>query len=345
MRVIFSFIFGLILFLNGGDLYAQETTFEYTKEDSMRKRFTTKISKARLKKHVEILAADSMKGRKSGTIGQKRAMDYLVSVYQEELNVALDKEDFLQKFEFSGIRTENILLQITGSTYPDEYIVVSAHYDHMGQENKKIYNGADDNASGSAALLEMVRVFQFAVVNGYQPKRSIVFVHFSAEELGLWGSYVFMKGKILPYPQIKANLNADMIGRVDKLHRKNEKYVYVIGSDYFSDTFDSVLQEVNSETDQLELSYRFNSTTHSEQFFRRTDSFNFSVEGIPFIFFTSGTHKDYHQPSDTADKIEYDMLTYRTRLLFAMTWELANNESDWNIDAKKVKQYQSKYKR
>ncbi len=336
-----TLLFCLLLMTYFGSLFSQEVVSSKN-SDSLRNEMANAISKVRLERHVEVISADSMEGRATGSMGALKARKYITDFYKR-IKYTDNENALLQMFKIDDYPAENIIVSFEGDSLPQEVIVVSAHYDHMGTANGRIFNGADDNASGTAALMEMIRVMTIAYRAGIKPKRTVLFIHFSAEELGLWGSKVFVNNTSIPKENFYANINLDMVGRVDFDHRKKPNYVYTIGMDYFGNDLANILLEVNKETVQLELNKRYNAQNHVEQLHRRTDSFPFAANGIPFVFFTSGSHKDYHQPTDTSKKIELDPLYKRTQLAMALTWELANQPEKLELDPNKVLKYKNEY--
>ena len=279
-------------------------------------------------------AADSMQGRMTATPGQKKAAEFLVDFYQKEnITGALPGGGYYQnipkeyfKSKYVKTNSENVVAIIPGSTLPQEYIVISAHYDHVGAKGDTIYNGADDDGSGTVALLEIAQAFKRAQDLGMGPKRSIVFLHVTGEEIGLYGSRYYTENPIYPLDQTVCNLNTDMIGRIDPNKAGNDNYIYLIGSDKLSQELHDVSEEVNDTFAQLELDYTFNDENDPNRFYYRSDHYNFAKKNIPIIFYFNGVHEDYHQPSDTPDKIEYALMSKRTQLIFHTAWEVANRE-------------------
>ena len=241
---------------------------------------------------------------------------------------------FNYKNESDELQSENVISYIKGSTKPDEYIVISAHLDHEGVKDGQIYNGADDDGSGSVAILEIAEAFKAAADKGHGPERSIVFLHVTAEEKGLLGSrYYTDMDPIFPLENTVANLNIDMIGRTDpKRESENRNYVYLIGSDKLSTELHNLSEEVNAKYTNIELDYTYNDDNDPNRFYYRSDHYNFAKNNIPIIFYFNGTHADYHRPSDTVEKIQYDLLENRTKLVFYTAWELANRPSRVMVD-------------
>lgn len=236
--------------------------------------------------------------------------------------------------ESEQIQSENVLAYIKGSEKPDEIVVISAHLDHEGIKGEDIYNGADDDGSGTVAILEIAEAFKLAADKGYGPKRSILFLHVTGEEKGLLGSRYYTDiDPVFPLENTVANLNMDMIGRTDpKRESTNRNYLYLIGSDKLSSELHQISEEVNAKYCNIEFDYTFNDENDPNRFYYRSDHYNFAKNNIPVIFYFNGTHDDYHQPSDTADKIDYDLLENRTRLVFYTAWELANRENRIVVD-------------
>ena len=225
------------------------------------------------------------------------------------------------------VKTENVIAIIEGSEKPDEYLVLSSHLDHIGIRKGLINNGADDDGSGTVSLLEIAEAFQKAVEAGNGPKRSVIFLHVTGEEKGLLGSKYYTDNPLYPLANTIANLNIDMVGRTDpKRVNDNPNYIYLIGSDRLSTELHELSEEVNKATVNIDLDYTFNAHDDKNRFYFRSDHYNFAKNNIPVIFYFNGTHADYHRPTDTVEKIEFDLMETRARLIFATAWELANRE-------------------
>jgi len=260
-------------------------------------------------------------------------------------------KDYFQKMKLNlrrgnegEVDTENVIAIIKGTEIPDEYVILTAHLDHVGygrtgsragRNVNKIHNGADDDGSGTVAVLEIAQAFKEASKKGKGPKRSIIFLHVTGEEKGLLGSAYYADNPIYPLEDTVTNLNLDMIGRTDPTREgKNREYIYIIGSDHDSQDLHNLSEKTNSETVNIDLDYRFNAKDDPQRFYYRSDHYNFAKNGIPIIFYFSGTHPDYHMPSDTPDKIEYDLLEVRSRLVFYTAWNIANREERIVLDPK-----------
>jgi len=242
------------------------------------------------------------------------------------------KIDYDQKSK--SISSDNVAAMIKGTEKPDEYIVLSAHLDHIGMHDGEVFNGADDDGSGTVAILEIAEAFKAALKDGNGPKRSIIFLHVTGEEKGLLGSQYYTDyDPIVPLAQTVANLNIDMIGRTDPKRLEGKRnYIYLIGSDKLSTDLHAVSEEVNSKYTNIELDYTYNDENDPNRYYYRSDHYNFAKNNIPVIFYFNGTHDDYHQASDTPDKIQYDLLENRTRLVFHTAWELANRDEAVRVD-------------
>lgn len=304
--------------------------------------YSNTITRNDIKEHVFTLASGEYEGRRTGELGQKKAAEYLANEYHNyKLTHNPVSGDYYQNVPLdylsnkSSHSSENVIAYIKGSEKPDEVIVVSSHYDHEGIKNNEIYYGADDNASGTAAVLEIAQAFSLAKTEGYRPKRSILFINFTAEEKGLLGSKYYIKNPVFPLKNTVANLNIDMIGRIGSQRENNLDYIYVIGSDRLSSELHEINENANKDYVGIELDYTYNSKTDRNRFYYRSDHYNFAKNKIPVIFYFNGTHKDYHKPTDTPDKINLDLLTKRTQLIFHTTWELANREKRILIDSDK----------
>jgi len=232
------------------------------------------------------------------------------------------------------ITSENVAAMIVGSEKPDEYIILSAHLDHVGMHDGEVFNGADDDGSGTVAILEIAEAFKSAQDEGQGPKRSVIFLHVTGEEKGLLGSQYYTDyDPIVPLAQTVANLNIDMIGRTDPKRIEGKRnYIYLIGSDKLSTDLHNLSEEVNTKYTNIELDYTYNDENDPNRFYYRSDHYNFAKNNIPIIFYFNGTHADYHKATDTPDKIEYDLLENRTRLVFYTAWELANREDAVRVD-------------
>ncbi len=229
---------------------------------------------------------------------------------------------------------ENVLGFVEGSDpdRKDEVVVVTAHYDHLGKRGDDIYYGADDNGSGTSSVLEVCQAFVEAKKAGNGPKRSVLFMLVSGEEKGLLGSEYYAQYPVFPLAQTVANVNVDMVGRVDEKHADNPNYIYVIGSNRLSTELHEINETANTKYTQLELDYTYNAESDPNRYYYRSDHYNFAEKGVPAIFYFNGTHDDYHRTSDTVDKINFEKMAIIAKLVFHTSWELANRADRIKVD-------------
>jgi len=296
-------------------------------------KYAQSITNKELKELLYVYASDFFAGREAGTKGQKLAVDFLKDHY---ISLGIDpafgtSPSYFQKMKLlidrKIINTENVAAIIPGSEKAEEYIVITSHLDHIGIHDGEVNNGADDDGSGTVAMLEIAEAFKLAYDNGEGPRRTILFLHVSAEEKGLLGSKYYVENPLYPLKQTVANLNIDMIGRTDpKRTDKDPNYIYLIGADRLSQELHDISEEANLKYTNLKLDYTFNALNDPNRFYYRSDHYNFAKNNIPIIFYFNGTHEDYHKPGDTVDKIIYSLLERRSKLIFHTLWELANRE-------------------
>ncbi len=234
------------------------------------------------------------------------------------------------------LETQNVLAFLEGTDKKEEVIVITAHYDHVGVQDGKIYNGADDDGSGTCAVLEIAEAFAKASKEGYRPRRSILFMTVTGEEKGLFGSQYFTDiSPAIPLKNIVCDLNIDMIGRIDKAHAPKEEYVYLIGSDKLSSELHQISEDVNEKYTKYQLDYTYNNPDDPNRFYYRSDHYNFAKNKIPVIFYFTGVHEDYHGPGDDVEKIMFPKYSQITKLVFQTAWELVNRENRIKVDSNK----------
>ena len=299
--------------------------------------------------HINILASDSLEGRETGKPGQKMAAAYIANHFKEIGIPPYKRKTYFQKFKVKSkrhvckcddcdltffkrvfksnqiIRGENVLGFIEGSDLKEELIIITAHYDHLGKHDSLIFNGADDDASGVAGAMEIAEAFMLAKKDGKGPRRSILIMPVSGEEKGLLGSKYYTDNPIYPLNNTIANLNIDMIGRLDDWHSTGN-YVYLIGSDRLSYDLHNINEEVNNKYTKLDLDYKYNDEEDPNRYYYRSDHYNFAKNNIPVIFYFNGVHEDYHRPSDTIEKLDFSKIKTISKLVFLTAWELANRE-------------------
>ena len=301
--------------------------------------YLNEIKVSELKKKLYYFASDEMEGRATGTEGQQKAASFLREEYKKLGILSPAGLDYYQKIpkDFFNNRSDadavNVLGYIKGEEVPEELIVISAHYDHLGiTKDGKINNGADDDGSGTIGILQIAKAFQKAVKEGNRPKRSILFLHVVGEEIGLYGSRYYVENPVFPIENTVVDLNIDMIGRVDDEHCDEKDYMYIIGSDKLSTELHLINEKVKEEFSDLVFDYKFNAKNDPNRFYFRSDHYNFAKNKVPVIFYFNGTHEDYHEITDTADKIDYPLLKKRCDHIFLTAWELANRDERIKLD-------------
>lgn len=227
------------------------------------------------------------------------------------------------------LQSSNVLGVLPGSDKADEYLFITAHYDHLGKRDTVIFYGADDDGSGTVAVIELAEAFAKAKAEGKGPRRSIVFMAVSGEEKGLWGSAYYGDHPTYPLDKTTADLNIDMIGRSDTSRKGDTtNYVYVVGDDKISSELKGISEGQNKKYTKLQLDYKYNDPNDRNRIYYRSDHYNFAKHGVPIIFYYDGMlGADYHRPTDTPDKINYALLAKRAQLVFYTAWEMANREA------------------
>lgn len=269
---------------------------------------------------------------------RKQVVENITGFEPQLLNYSLNHIPYSEDIT---IETQNIAAYLEGGdpALKDEVVVLTSHYDHVGigqpdSTGDSIYNGADDDGSGTIGLLNIARALSEAADNGVRTKRSILFLNVSAEEVGLLGSRYYSDHPIFPMDKTVANINVDMIGRVDEAHEKQgiEEYAYIIGAEIISSELDSLIKVANNRSGQIEFDKKYNDLNDPNQFYRRSDHWHFGRKGVPFVFFFTGVHEDYHRPSDEVHKIRFEKMAKIVRTMYASTVIIANTENPPAVD-------------
>lgn len=312
-------------------------------EPSAKEKGYATINRQSAEAHIEFLASDLLEGREAGYPSGQIAAQYIES-YLKTLGLSpWDDNSYRQPFDayrkerqrkgrytvtpdsiseikkdgvFQRLALTNVLAKIEGKN-PEEYVVIGSHFDHLGMDpllnGDKVYNGADDNASGVAALLQIARAF---VASGQQPERTVIFALWDGEEKGLLGSEYFMQQWSNP-EQIKGYINFDMIGRNND-ENNPEKVVYFYTAAH--PDFEKWLKdEISQRGLQLKPDYRAWDNPVGG-----SDNSSFAKRNIPIIWYHTDAHPDYHLPSDHPEKINYEKTVDITRSAFLNLWNLAN---------------------
>jgi len=251
----------------------------------------------------------------------------------KKLNVPVDIDFGIQTVD---VKAQNVLGYMEGTDLKDELLIITAHYDHIGvNPDGQINNGADDDGSGVTGVLEIANAFSEAKKAGHGPRRSILFMTVTGEEKGLLGSDYYTRYPIFPLANTIADLNIDMIGRIDPVHFSKPNYVYLVGSDKLSSELHTISEKANQTYTKLALDYKYNDPADPERIYYRSDHYNFAKHKIPVIFYFNGVHEDYHNIGDTVDKIDFGLLTKRSQLVFYTAWDLVNREKRPIVDSDK----------
>jgi Zn-dependent M28 family amino/carboxypeptidase len=252
----------------------------------------------------------------------------------EPLNNIIKEVKAKTKFDYEKKQlptyASNVIGIIEGTDKKNEYVFLTAHYDHLGKQGDKIYYGADDDGSGTVSVLAMAEAFTKAKAEGKGPRRTLVFMTVSGEEKGLWGSEYYSDHPIFPLDKTSVDLNTDMVGRIDTERETADSlnYLYVIGHDKLSSDLQPIIEKIDDKYVQLNLDYKFDDPNDEERIYYRSDHYNFARKGVPVLFFYDGMLKaDYHKPTDTVDKINWELYEKRVHLIFLTAWEIANRDN------------------
>jgi len=307
-----------LTFLSAIGLKAQEAQLD---------NYAAGILQSELYQHIKILASDSLQGRETATPGGWMAGDYIASCFEKYgLKPAFGKSYFQYIDSFTDAR--NVAGIIEGANPKQEAVVIGAHYDHHGINYYAVYGGADDNASGVAALLSIAKAMNAMQLENYRPKRSIIFIAYDSKELNMKGSEFYVNNPIVPLKQTVACLNMDMLGRIDVPPTNDTNYLLVVGADKHKSNLRAITDYLNySKGINLDLDYTFyGSKAFGDMFYRISDQYNFGINKVPVLYFTSGMHDDLWKPSDKYDRISYPVLQKRAQLIYYVLWRVANEK-------------------
>lgn len=243
--------------------------------------------------------------------------------YISEIKIAAQKTT-------ETLESSNVIGIIPGTDKKDEYLFITGHYDHLGKVGDVIWYGADDDGSGTVSVMQMAEAFAAAAKKRKGPRRTIAFMTVSGEEKGLLGSEYYSDHPIYPLDKTTANLNIDMVGRVDTERKTADtlNYVYVIGHDKLSSDLPIINEGVNKKYTGLTLDYKFDDPNDKNRIYYRSDHYNFARKGVPILFFYDGMLlADYHKPTDTVDKINFPLMEKRAKMIFHTGWEMANRDN------------------
>lgn len=266
--------------------------------------------------NVSYGVASNLLGR-TATLSTKDFVETNLQNYWAELKVNITKQT-------NTLQSTNVIGVVEGTDKKDEYVFITGHYDHLGKRGNDIYYGADDDGSGTTAVMQLAEAFALAK---QKPSRSIVFMAVSGEEKGLWGSKYYVDNPTFPLDKTTVDLNIDMIGRIDPTYKGDSlNYVFAIGEDKLSSDLQPITDSINKNYINMEIDRRYNDPNDKNRFYFRSDHYNFAAKGVPIIFYFNGTHADYHRPTDTVDKINFPLMYKRTLLVFYTAWDMANRK-------------------
>ncbi|MBY0481070.1 MAG: M28 family peptidase [Chitinophagaceae bacterium] len=250
--------------------------------------------------------------------------------YFSEIKVAANKI-------VNTLESSNVIAVLPGSEKKDEYLMITGHYDHLGKRENVIWYGADDDGSGTVSVMQMAEAFAAAAKKGAGPKRNIVFMTVSGEEKGLLGSDYYSEHPIYPMDKTTADLNIDMVGRVDTERKTGDSlnYVYVIGHDKLSTDLPIINEAANKISSNITLDYKYDDPNDKNFIYYRSDHYNFAKKGVPILFFYDGMLlADYHKPTDTIEKINFELMQKRDLMIFYTAWDIANRPEMLKRDLK-----------
>lgn len=266
----------------------------------------------------------------------------------EELAANGSKSEHLKakiKLDYTPVKRElksaNILGLLEGTDLKEELLVYSAHYDHIGMNKEgskdKVFNGADDNASGTSGVLAIAKAFAKAKEEGHGPRRSVLFILFTGEEKNILGSEYYSLNPVFPMANTIGNLNIDMIGRIDYEYQNSPdstNYIYLVGSSKLSTELHSISDSTNKVYSKLKIDYRHDLPSDRTQIYYWSDHYNFARYNVPVIFYYNGKHDDYHKGTDEISKINFELLSKRAQLAYYTGWVLANRDQRPALDIK-----------
>jgi hypothetical protein len=270
--------------------------------------------------NISINVANTILGKTAGSISDLAAVTK--SDYKANLSLAATKTT-------ENLESSNVIAYLPGTDKKDEYLFLTGHYDHLGKKGNVIWYGADDDGSGTVGVMQMAEAFAAAAKKGKSPRRTIVFMTVSGEEKGLWGSQYYSEHPLFPLEKTTADLNTDMIGRVDTERQTADSlnYVYVIGHDKLSSDLPIINEAANKKSSNITLDYKYDDPADKNMIYYRSDHYNFARKGVPILFFYDGMLlADYHKPTDTIEKINFDLMQKRTLMVYYTACEIANRD-------------------
>ncbi|MCK9304823.1 MAG: M28 family peptidase [Bacteroidales bacterium] len=286
--------------------------------------YSSLIDINRLKSLISWLSDDLTEGRGLGSTGHQMAGSLIIDKFNENSLSHFYSNSYVQSFRVDTLTGRNIVGVVRSKYYSDKYIVISAHYDHLGILRNNIYNGADDNASGVALLLELARVFANMRENREGLNKNLIFVAFDAKENNLKGSEAFIKRLPVDKRKIICNINLDQIGCTFSPPGKNKDYLLVLGANSHKDFKRLAIKAGRDAGVVTELDFSFyGSKEFADVFYSSSDQHNFYKAGIPSLLLTSGVHMHTYKPTDDWYFIDFPVLVNRARLIFNLIYQIS----------------------
>jgi len=270
--------------------------------------------------NISIELASSLLGTATGTLNNLKELKK--GSYTTDASIVASKTT-------ENVESSNVIAVLPGTDKKEEYLMLTGHYDHLGKRGDVIWYGADDDGSGTVSVMQMAEAFSTAAKKGFKPRRTIVFMTVSGEEKGLWGSDYYSEHPIFPLDKTTADLNTDMVGRVDTERHLGDtlSYVYVIGHDKLSSELVGINETANKASSNITLDYKYDDPNDKNRIYYRSDHYNFAKKGVPILFFYDGMLlADYHQPTDTIEKINFDLMQKRVMMVYYTACEIAQRE-------------------
>ncbi|MEN6619716.1 MAG: M28 family peptidase [Rikenellaceae bacterium] len=286
-------------------------------------RYASRIDTKSLEGILTFLANDNTYGRSTGGVGNQIAGAMIREEFEKYGLIPFYHQTFTQSFKVNSTIGRNIIGVVQSQYYSEQYIVVSAHYDHLGVLGGKIYNGADDNASGVTALLNLARLFSEMRVAREGPRKNIIFAAFDGKEINMAGSEEFVKNLPIPEKNIICNINLDQMGSIFAPPGADTNYVLILGANKYKN-FKKEIDSANKFNNlKLDINYDFyGSATFAEIFYKFSDQYSFVKKNIPSLLITSGIHMHTYKPTDDFYFINYPVLANRTKLVFYLIHQL-----------------------
>jgi hypothetical protein len=270
--------------------------------------------------NISIEVATSLLGTATGSLNNLKELKK--GSYTTDASIVASKTT-------ENVESSNVIAVLPGTDKKEEYLMLTGHYDHLGKRGDVIWYGADDDGSGTVSVMQMAEAFSTAAKKGFKPRRTIVFMTVSGEEKGLWGSDYYSEHPIFPLDKTTADLNTDMVGRVDTERHLGDtlSYVYVIGHDKLSSELVGINETANKASSNITLDYKYDDPNDKNRIYYRSDHYNFAKKGVPILFFYDGMLlADYHQPTDTIEKINFDLMQKRVMMVYYTACEIAQRE-------------------